>query len=61
VSISTSDIAESVVLTGSQFSEPMRVTGTATVGDTRESELKGRCQLNYAELSIGFGFDGVRP
>jgi hypothetical protein len=60
VSISTSDIAEGVVLTGSQFSKPMQVTCTATLGNNRESELEGRCQLNYAEYSLGFRFDEVR-
>jgi len=60
VSVSATDILDGVVIIGSQFSEPMRVTGTASVGDPRESELEGRCQLNYAEYSLGFRFDGVR-
>lgn len=33
VSVSATDLADGVVLTGSQFSEPMRVVGTPAAGD----------------------------
>ena len=60
MSVSTTDILDGGVIIGSQFSEPMQVTRTATLGNIREPELEGRCQLNYAECSLGFRFDGFR-
>jgi hypothetical protein len=50
VSVSVTDLADGVVLTGSQFSEPMRVVGIPTSGDgfvlvnlvgTRTSTFRG--------------------
>jgi hypothetical protein len=70
MSVSATEIIDSVVLTGSQFNEPMRVLGKPTVGDgfvlvnsvadARGSELPARHQLSFAEVFSSFGFDGDR-
>jgi len=59
MSISASDISEGTVLTGSQFSEPMRVIGNPTGGDcfvlvnlvgTRTSTFRGGVTLTKQDL-----------
>src|SRR5688500_16881399 len=58
--LSTSDITDSVVLIGSQFSEPMRVVGNPTAGDgfvivnlvgTRTSTFRGGVTLTKDDLT----------
>lgn len=60
VSVSASDIADGVVLAGSQFSEPMRVVGNPTAGDgfvlvnlvgTRTSTFRGGVTLTTQDLA----------
>ena len=46
MSIAANDLADGVVLTGSQFSEPMRVVGNPTAGD-------GFLLVNPVEVSGG--------
>jgi hypothetical protein len=62
MSVTANDICDSVVLMGSQFSEPVRVVGNLTVGDrfVVVNLVEGHCQLNHAEMSPGFACDGVR-
>jgi len=59
VSISATDLADGAVLTGSQFSEPMRVVGNPTAGDgfvlvnlvgTRTSTFRGGVTLTKIDL-----------
>ena len=59
MSISANDLADGVVLNGSQFSEPMRVIGNPTVGDgfvfvnlvgTRSKTFRGGVTLTKADL-----------
>jgi hypothetical protein len=44
VSVAANDLADGVVLTGSQFSEPMRIIGNPTAG-TRPSTFLGGVTL----------------
>ena len=59
MSVSTSDLADGVVLSGPQFGEPMRVIGNPTAGDgfvlvnlvgTRTSTFRGGVTLTKADL-----------
>ncbi|MEK7674570.1 MAG: DEAD/DEAH box helicase, partial [Verrucomicrobiota bacterium] len=60
MSVSANDIIDSVVLIGSQFSEPMRVIGTPTTGDgfvlvnlvgTRTNTFRGGVTLSNQDLA----------
>jgi hypothetical protein len=60
MSVAANEIADSVVLMGSQFSEPMRVIGNPTVGDgfvivnlvgTRTSTFRGGVTLTKQDLA----------
>ena len=50
MSANANNLADGVVLTGSQFSEPMRIVGNPTTGDERGARAVGFSMAMYLRV-----------